>query len=282
MAPGTDGPFVGELAVVTGASRGIGRAIARSLAAAGLDLLLVARSRPDLEAVAAEARRLGRTADVLPLDVGEGTATPTLLAHLDAVGRVPFVLVNNAGIAVARRLERLSREDLDRQLAVNLLGPVRLTHALLPRMLARGRGRFIHIGSGSADFPAPRLVAYSMTKSALRAFSFGLDLEVRRRGVRSSVIEPIFVRTSLGRRPEDAEAPLERLKREHPRFVLEPEVVARAVVGVLQRPRRRVSVPVSWGTVRLLGLAAGPLARRAIELPAPRAEPGDPAWRPLG
>ena len=282
MASGTVGPFAGELAVVTGASRGIGRAIARSLAAEGFDLLLVARTRPDLEAVASEARAVGRTADVLPMDVGEPGAPSALFSHLDAVGRVPFVLVNNAGIAVARRLDHLSREDLERQLAVNLVGAVRLTHALLPRMLARGRGRFIHIGSGSADFPAPRLVAYSMTKSALRAFSYGLDLEVRRRGVRSSVLEPIFVRTAFGRRPGDTEAPLERLKREHPHVVLEPEVVARAVVRVLHRPRRRVSLPFSWGTVRLLGLAAGRLARHAIELPAPRAEPGDPAWRPFG
>ena len=282
MAPRTSAPFSGETAVVTGASRGIGAAIAVALAAEGLRLVLVARSAGPLGALAEALRARGAMVDVVVLDLTDPAAPETLRTHVERSGGPPFALVNNAGTAVARRLDRLPLDALERQVAVNLLAPVRLTRTFLPGMLARGRGRFVHIGSGAADFPAPRLLVYSMTKSALRAFSYGLDLEVRRRGVRSTVLEPIFVRTELGRQEGEGEAPLERLKREHPRLVLEPEAVARAVVRSLYRPRRRVSVPVAWGAGRLVGLASGPLARRPITLPPPRQDGEGRSWTPIG
>ncbi|MGI0131533.1 MAG: SDR family NAD(P)-dependent oxidoreductase [Thermoplasmata archaeon] len=282
MAARPNDSLAGELVVVTGASRGIGRAVSVALARESLHLLLVARAPAALGSVAQVLRDQGATVATLALDVADPRAPDQLIAHVERDGRVPFALVNNAGIAHAHRFERLARDDLDHQVEVNLLGPMRLTHALLPKMLERGRGRFIHLGSGAADFPARRLLVYSATKSALRAFSFGLDLEVRRRGVRSTVVEPIFVRTDLGRRPGDVEAPLERLHRDHPRFVLEPETVASAVVGALHRPRRRVSVPLVWGAGRLLGLAAGPIVRRALELAPPRPASDGDGGTPVG
>jgi short-subunit dehydrogenase len=265
------GPRFGG-AVVTGASRGIGSAIARAVAREGLPLLLVARDGARLSTVAAEIEAGGGTVSTLAQDLTAPGAPENVVRV--AVGRLgaPYLLVNNAGIATAQRFDRRPREEWENELETDLTAPLRLTHAFLPILLQQGRGQVIFIGSASADRPLPRLAVYSGAKAALRGFGRALDLEVARRGVRVSVVEPVYVRTDLGRRPTDTEAPLERRAREHPRSVLEPEVVARAVVRLLYRPRPLVRVPLGWAVSRVLLGAVDPFLGPRPQLPPPGAD----------
>jgi len=96
-----------------------------------------------------------------------------------------------------------------------------------------------------------------------------LDLELARRGVRVSVVEPVYVRTELGRRPSDVEPPLERRAREHPRSTLEPDTVAEAVVRLVRHPRSVVRVPWAWAAGRLMLGATEPLLESRRRLPPP-------------
>ena len=254
---------------MTGASRGIGAAIARALAREGLELLLVGRDEVRLSEVSAEIAAAGGKASTLVQDLSAPEAAETVArAGVERLG-VPYLLVNNAGIATAQRFDRRPRDEWERELTTDLLAPLRLTYAFLPLLLQRRRGQVIFIGSASADRPLPRLAVYSGAKAAVRGFGRALDLEVARRGVRVSVVEPVYVRTELGRRPSDSEAPLERLAREHPRAVLEPDVVARAVVRLLYHPRPLVRVPLAWAASRLLLEALDPLFDTRRQLPPP-------------
>jgi short-subunit dehydrogenase len=264
--------FGGAGAVVTGASRGIGAAIARALSHEEVPVLLVGRDEVRLQEVSAEIAAAGGTASVLVQDLTAPEAAENVTRAATERLRMPYVLVNNAGIATAQRFDRRSREEWERELVTDLLAPLRLTHAFLPVLLRQGRGHVVFIGSASADQPIPRLAVYSGAKAALRGFGRALDLEVARRGVRVSVVEPVYVRTELGRRPGDREAPLERRAREHPRSVLEPEVVARAVVRVLHHPRPLVRVPLAWAVGRLWLGAVDPLRVTRQQLPPPGAE----------
>jgi short-subunit dehydrogenase len=264
--------FAGAGAVVTGASRGIGAAIARALSREGFPLLLVGRDEVRLQEVSAEIAAAGGAASVLVQDLTAPEAAESVARAAIERLRSPYALVNNAGIATAQRFDRRPREEWERELVTDLVAPLRLTSAFLPVLLRQGRGHVVFIGSASADQPIPRLAVYSGAKAALRGFGRALDLEVARRGVRVSVVEPVYVRTELGRRPSDTEAPLERRAREHPRSVLEPDVVARAVVRVLQHPRPLVRVPLAWAVGRLWLGAVNPWLISRQQLPPPGAE----------
>jgi short-subunit dehydrogenase len=256
-------------AVVTGASRGIGAAIARALAQEGLPVLLVGRDEVHLTEVSAEIAAAGGVAAVLVQDLTAPEAAEAVTRAAVERLRVPYLLVNNAGIATAQRFDRRPREEWELELLTDLVAPLRLTQAFLPILLRHGRGHVVFIGSASADRPLPRLAVYSGAKAALRGFGRALDLEVARRGVRVSVVEPVYVRTDLGRRSADPEAPLARRAREHPRSVLEPEVVARAVVRVLHHPRPLVRVPLAWAAGRLFLGALDPFLGSRQQLPPP-------------
>jgi short-subunit dehydrogenase len=270
--PGPGPRFAGRGAVVTGASRGIGAAVARALAQEGLALLLIGRDEVRLSEVEAEITAAGGTASTLVQDLTAPEAVERVVQVVADRLAVPYLLVNNAGIATAQRFDRRPREEWERELVTDLIAPLRLTHAFLPLLFRQGRGQVIFIGSASADQPIPRLAVYSAAKAALRGFGRALDLEVARRGVRVSVVEPVYVRTELGRRPTDTEPPLERRAREHPHSVLEPTAVARAVVRVLYRPRPVVRVPLAWAVSRLFLGALHPFIRSGMELPPPGAE----------
>ncbi|MGA7861479.1 MAG: SDR family NAD(P)-dependent oxidoreductase, partial [Thermoplasmata archaeon] len=190
--PGPGLRFAGVGAIVTGASRGIGAAIARALAHEGLHLLLVARDEVRLSEVSAEIRAGGGAASTFVQDLTAPAAAENVVhAALARLG-MPYLLVNNAGIATAQRFDRRPREEWERELLTDLFAPLRLTYELLPVLLQQGKGQVIFIGSASADRPLPRLAVYSGAKAALRGFGRALDLEVARRGVRVSVVEPVY------------------------------------------------------------------------------------------
>jgi short-subunit dehydrogenase len=177
----------GARALVTGATGGIGDAIARALHARGAQVVLSGRRQEALDEVAG---RLGERTEVLVADLAERDA-PTRLA--DMAGAVD-VLVANAALPASGRVEDFSHDEIDRALDVNLRAPIQLTRALLPGMLERGRGHVVFVSSLSGKAASPRSGIYSATKFGLRGFASGLREDVEAKGIGVTVVFPGFVR----------------------------------------------------------------------------------------
>ena len=186
-------PRASGAALVTGASRGIGRAIARRLAADGYAVVLVARDRADLETVRGEIEEAGGAARTLPLDLADAGAIATALAGLDV-----DVLVNNAGIGVMAALVDMAPADWTRMIDVNVNALFHVTRALLPGMLARGHGHVCTIGSIAGRSAFAGGTGYTGSKAFVTAWAESLLLETRERGVKVSIVMPGGVATEFG------------------------------------------------------------------------------------
>lgn len=182
----------GKVVVLTGASRGIGVAIATALAREGAHLVLAARDREGLEGVAAEVRRAGGAATVVPCDVTRAEDRERLVAAAEAIGPVE-VLVNNAGIEIAMSVVDQSVDDVDRTVAVNLLAPIHLTKLVLPGMIGRGSGVIVTVSSMSGKSPTPYNAIYTATKYGVNGFTASLRIELHGTGVHAGVVCPSFV-----------------------------------------------------------------------------------------
>jgi short-subunit dehydrogenase len=190
----------GRIVLVTGASHGIGKASARKLAAAGAIVLLVARSREDLEQVAAEITAEGGTAHVYPTDMTDTAAVERLGQELlDEHGQVD-VLINNAGKSIRRSIdESYDRfHDFTRTIDVNYLGPVRLLLTLLPSMRERKQGHIVNISTwGVLMPPAPRWAAYGASKSAFDVWLRSVSAEIAADKVTTTSIYMPLVHTRM-------------------------------------------------------------------------------------
>jgi 3-oxoacyl-[acyl-carrier protein] reductase len=185
----------GRVAVVTGASKGIGRAIALELARAGVDLVLNARGRDQLEAVADEIRTLGRRAEVVPADVATSAGAATVVR--DAVarcGRID-VLVNNAGKGSPKPLLDLTDADWQASFDLNFMSAVRLSLACVPLMRQQGGGRIINISSRVGRQPDPYFGPYAAAKAALINFTKTLANAFSKDGILVNCVVPGLVRT---------------------------------------------------------------------------------------
>lgn len=188
MVPLNDG-----VALVTGASRGIGRHVALALAREGARLALVARNAEDLERVVREIRALGRQAVAFPCDLGDASAIPGLVEAVHRTfGRID-VLVNNAGVDNLCFFEGAAPADLERQVALNLTASILLTRHVVPKMLERRRGHIVNMASLAGFHGVPHDAVYGATKAALLAFTSGLRVELHGRGVSASAVAPGFV-----------------------------------------------------------------------------------------
>jgi short-subunit dehydrogenase len=226
MAQANGKSLVGAVALVTGASAGIGAATGRELARRGARLALAARRAEELEVVAASIRDAGGEAHTFPVDMAVPEHIERLAAAVtDTFGRVD-VLVNNAGIG-AGPLTASSGDEIARIVEVNLLGPMLLTRALLPGMLERRHGRVISVASVAGHIATDPL--YSGTKFGLRGFSLALNRKLRGTGVTASLVSPGFIRTSM------------TAARRTP--MPGPEVIAHAIALLALHPRREVIVP---------------------------------------
>ena len=181
-----------QLAVVTGASGGLGEQFARQLAARGVDLVLVARSAGKLAALAAELSAAhGVKADVRPADLSDPAAVTTLAAELFGPGGRPVdLLVNNAGLGYHSPLADETDAQVAEMVAVNIDALVRLTRAAVPGMIARGRGAVLNLGSMAGFQPCPGLAVYAATKAFVMSFGEAVDHECKPRGVRVTTFCP--------------------------------------------------------------------------------------------
>ncbi len=223
------------VAIVTGAGRGIGRAIALALAREGYSLCLVARTREELE----ETRRLTNLpverALIVLIDLtDEECAAAVVETTLDLFGRID-VLINNAGWAPPRTpLTKMNPWDSDRILAVNLRAPIALTRLAAVSMAERGSGAIINIASVAARNLASGEAVYAAAKAGLIAFTHAAFAELGDRGIKVSVMIPGLVDTALI--PQN-----KRLDRE---LMLTPDDVAAAVLNVVKSPARVCPVEV--------------------------------------
>ncbi len=257
-----------DTALITGGSSGIGAAFARKLAAAGYDLVLVARREDRLAALADELTQAHRVrVEPLPADL-------TLEADVERVaGRIADLptldlLINNAGFGAEGRF---ALADLDPQLAMirlHVLASVRLTRAALPGMLARGRGGIINVASLAGFMALPGAATYCATKGYLITFSRALQDELRGTGVRVQALCPGFTRTEFhGRQASSAASRV-------PGFLwMSADAVAEASLRALARGRT-ICIP-AWGNRLLKLLGASPLAGRIVGIRrAPSHVPG--------
>ena len=187
-------PLAGKRALITGASRGIGRAIASAYAAAGADLVLAARSQDELDTIAATVRALGRDCRVLPTDLAE----PEEVTALAAAAGPLDILVNNAGAGVWAPVAELTLADYELMFGVNMRAVFLLTRAVLPGMRARGSGQIITIASTSSRWAYAEGTLYCASKFAVLGFSEALARELRPEGIRVTAILPGQVNTYLG------------------------------------------------------------------------------------
>lgn len=217
-----------QVAIVTGAGRGAGRAIARRLAMGRWSVVLTARTAHDLDTEVAAIQAAGGVALGVPADVGEPAAVTALVEQtLAHYGRVD-ALINNAGIGLRKPVGEITPEEWDAVFATNTRGVFLCSQAVLPAMRAQGGGHIISIGSGAGKQGYAHLAAYCASKFALIGFSEALAAEVSEQNIKVTVLNPGTIDTDwAGAREPDPE-----------RKLLQPEDVAEAVVYLLSQPPR--------------------------------------------
>ena len=193
-------PFVSRIALVTGASRGIGRAIALALAEAGADVAVNYRERKaEAETTAAAVTGLGRKAGAFGADVSDANAVAAMVASVEkALGPID-ILVNNAGVAIRHSIDEITEADFDFTIATNLKSVFLCTQAAWKGMRARGWGRIVNISSVNAIKGQFGQTNYSAAKAGMAGFSKALAQEVVRKGVTVNTISPGYVETDLVR-----------------------------------------------------------------------------------
>ncbi len=236
--------LAGQTALLTGATGGLGRAIAEALAARGATLVLSSRKSEALAEMAAGLPGDGHR--TLPADLGEEGAAEKLAAEAaDAE-----ILVANAGLPGSGRLQEMTGEQLMRALRVNLEAPMLLAQALEPRMLERGSGHMVFISSLSGKSATPLSSVYNATKFGLRGFALGLRADLDRRGIGVSIVSPGTIREA-GMYADSGADPIPGLG------TSSPEEVADAVVKAIQRNKPEIAVaPIQQRFLAHFALAA--------------------------
>lgn len=225
------------MAVVTGASSGIGRAVAKALAGTGVGVVLAARRADRLEALADEIDGDGGHARSVPTDVTDRGAVEALVERtVDAMGSLD-ILVNNAGVMLLSPMEQVRVEEWERMVDVNVKGVLFGLAAALPVMIEQGGGHVVNIGSLAGRRPFPGGAVYSATKFAVRSLTWGLQLELSAaKGVRMTDVQPGVVDTEL---TDHVTAPGVRKRFEdgwRGKRKLAPADVARAVLFAVTAP----------------------------------------------
>jgi 3-oxoacyl-[acyl-carrier protein] reductase len=218
-----------DVALVTGGSRGIGRAIALALARAGARVIGTSTTEQGASTLSAELTSQGYNGRGAVLDVASEGSIEALLGDLDRAGEMPTILINNAGIARDMLLLRMKAEDWQRVLDTNLTSVFRLSKAMLRRMIRERRGRIVNIASIVGVTGNPGQSSYAAAKAGMLGFTKSLAREVASRGITVNAVAPGFIDTDMTRAMSEAQRaalatqiPMQRLGT--------PEDVAAAVV----------------------------------------------------
>jgi short-subunit dehydrogenase len=236
------------LALVTGASGGIGAELVRELGRHGHDLVLAARSVAAMEALAAELRAGGAAATVIGADLAKPGAAATLADEIARHGLAVDVLVNNAGLGATGRFDRGDPARIGEILQVNIVALTELTRLLLPGMIARGRGRVMLVASVAGFQPGPHMAAYFASKAYVLSLGEALAYELRGTGVSVTVLCPGATATKFFTVAGNDNSIMAR----HLRRMMRAEDVARLGYRGLARGRR---VVITGAMNRLVALA---------------------------
>ncbi|RPD50432.1 3-ketoacyl-ACP reductase [Hymenobacter sediminis] len=222
--------LAGKNALVTGAGKGIGRAVAVALAQEGANVALLARTESQLREVAQEIEALGVKAVVVTADVADRAAAEAAVNQaLTELGSID-ILINNAGIGTFAKLVDMDPEEWENIIRVNLLGTYYITRAVLPQMIQRESGDIINIASTAGQRGAATTSAYSASKFALLGLTESLMQEVRKQNIRVSALTPSTVATEL--------AINNKLTDGNPEKVMQPEDLAEFIISQLKLNRR--------------------------------------------
>jgi short-subunit dehydrogenase len=233
--------LAGKTAVVTGASRGIGAAIARELARCGVRVVLVARSGPELDRVVASVASVGGVAAAVRADLSRPAELRRAADEIAQLAGVPDLLVNNAGAGRWRYTEETSADEAQAMLAVPFLAAFQLTGALLPGMLARGSGHVVNMTSALAFLPIAGATGYSSARWAMRGFTESLRLDLHDTGVGVTLLIPGAVDSPYFEHNPGSAERLPWVSRLLP--TIRPEDVAHALVRGLARGEAEIQVP---------------------------------------
>lgn len=244
----------GSVALVTGASSGIGAAVAIDLARRGATVAVVARRQTELEAVAERCREHTAGSFAVVGDLARAADCERLVAtareRLGSIG----IVVNNAGISLHRHALHTTPADVERVMQVNFLAAVHTTMAALPGMVEEGRGSVVNVTSVAGYIPNPNESAYGASKAALHLWSHGLGVDLHGTGVHVGVLSPGPIDTEIWGKDE---APSSYQGRKYP-----PQVVADGVARMIERDIVQLTVPRRFGAVG--PLYALPLVGRAV------------------
>lgn len=232
----------GKIVLITGASSGFGEDAARLFAQAGCKVILAARRADRLQRLAEEINQTGGEATVIAVDVTQRSNIDRMVqSTLERHGRID-ILFNNAGFGRLNWFENFKPdEDIEQLLQVNLLGVIRVTHAVLPHMLTRRSGHIINMSSIAGWIAAPTYTIYSASKFGVRAFTDALRRETAPFGIRVSGIYPGPAETEFGLHTGDhpmKRSPLRKYFRS-----MSSEYVAQRVLDLARRPRRALIIP---------------------------------------
>ena len=234
-----------RVAVVTGASSGIGKQIALEFARRGSHVVLAARRKELLEQVAAQCRAFGVVVEIVIGDLAERRQAENVVRRaVERFGRLD-VLVNNAGIPKHKHFVDVTAEDVEHTLRVNFLAPAYLTIAALPQMLRQGEGYVVNISSAAGKIPPPRETVYAASKFALTGFTEGLWLDLAGSNIHPAVIHVGPIDTEIWDKAA-SEAEVRYRGKKHP-----PSLVADAVFRCIEQKRFEATVPRSLSLIFL-------------------------------
>lgn len=226
--------FANQVAVITGASSGIGWALAKTLAAEGARVGLIARRKDKLDALAAEIRTAGGTAAAAPADVGNREEVKQAVHHIrEALGHIDLMIAN-AGVGKPTMLDPINVPDVEEMFRVNVLGVIYALDAVLPEMLQRGHGHIAAVSSLAGYRGLPAESAYCASKAAVNSYLDGLRVQLRKYGIAVTTICPGFIRTPM------VEPNLDRTPMP---FLMEADEAARRIVQALRRRRKVYDFP---------------------------------------
>ena len=221
----------GKRVLLSGATGGLGRAIAEELAAEGAKLVLSSRKKPELQELARSLPGGARRHKVIVADLAKPGAAEKLVADAGNLD----VLVANAALPGTGKLDELTSKEVERALRVNLESPVLMARALAPKLTRKGEGHLVFVASLSGKVGSPRSSVYNATKFGMRGFAFGLREDLHRHGVGVSLVSPGFVRDA-GMFADSGAKPPPGLG------TTTPKKVGKAVVRAIQRNRNEIAV----------------------------------------
>jgi short-subunit dehydrogenase len=235
--------FANKTAVITGASSGIGWALAKALSKEGCKVGLVARRQDKLIALAEEIHAAGGTAAYAPADIGNRMQTATAIRDLAARLGPVDLLIANAGVGAPTTLEPFNVEAQEKMFRINVLGVIYAIDAVLPDMLQRGRGHIAAVSSLAAYKGLPGESGYTASKAAVNTFLEGLRIQLAERGIAVTTICPGFVQT-----------PMTEVNQFKMPFLLTADEAAQRIVGALRRRKKVFDFP--WQMAILMKLTA--------------------------